>query len=154
MKPIVANQPVNKQYMFKGESTLVDGLKGNGNYKTGRWIAFYKNDMDMTIDLQQPTEISSVAISTCVEKGDWVFDARGLSVEVSDDGKNFTKVASEEYPAMKESDKNGIYEHKLSFSPVKTQYVKVVALSESKMPAWHGGKDSPAFLFVDEITID
>ena len=57
MKPIVANQPVNKQYMFKGESTLVDGLKGNGNYKTGRWIAFYKNDMDMTIDLQQPTEI-------------------------------------------------------------------------------------------------
>jgi len=55
---------------------------------------------------------------------------------------------------MKESDKNGIYEHKLSFSPVKTQYVKVVALSESKIPAWHGGKDNPAFLFVDEITID
>ena len=47
MKPIVANQPINKQYMFKGEFTLVDGLKGNGNYKTGRWIAFYKNDMDM-----------------------------------------------------------------------------------------------------------
>ena len=59
----------------------------------------------MTIDLQQPTEISSVAISTCVEKGDWVFDARGFSVEVSDDGKNFTKVASEEYPAMEQSDK-------------------------------------------------
>lgn len=73
MKPIVANQPVNKQYEFKGVTTLVDGLKGNGNYKTGRWIAFYKNDMDVTIDLQQPTEISSVAISTCVEKGDWVF---------------------------------------------------------------------------------
>ena len=154
MKPIVANQPVNKQYMFKGESTLVDGLKGNGNYKTGRWIAFYKNDMDMTIDLQQPTEISSVAISTCVEKGDWVFDARGFSVEVSDDGKNFTKVASEEYPAMEQSDKNGIYEHKLSFTPVKTQYVKVVALSESKIPEWHGGKGNPAFLFVDEITVD
>ena len=154
MKPIVANQPVNKQYMFKGESTLVDGLKGNGNYKTGRWIAFYKNDMDMTIDLQQPTEISSVAISTCVEKGDWVFDARGFSVEVSDDGKNFTKVASEEYPAMEQSDKNGIYEHKLSFTPVKTQYVKVVALSESKIPEWHGGKGNPAFLFVDETTVD
>ena len=62
-KPIKANQPVNKQYEFGGVSTLVDGLKGNGNYKTGRWIAFYKNDMDVTIDLQQPTEISSVAIT-------------------------------------------------------------------------------------------
>ena len=46
--------------------------------------------MDVTIDLQQPTEISSVAITTCVEKGDWVFDARSFSIDVSDDVKNFT----------------------------------------------------------------
>lgn len=154
MKPIVANQPVNNQYKFKGESTLVDGLKGNGNYKTGRWIAFFKNDMDVTIDLQQPTEISRVALSTCVEKGDWVFDARGLTVEVSADGKNFTKVASESYPAMKEDDKNGVYHHELTFDPVQARYVRVIAPTEQSMPAWHGGKGSPAFLFVDEIEIN
>lgn len=154
MKPIVANQPVNNQYKFKGESTLVDGLKGNGNYKTGRWIAFFKNDMDVTIDLQQSTEISRVALSTCVEKGDWVFDARGLTVEVSADGKNFTKVASESYPAMKEDDKNGVYHHELTFDPVQACYVRVIAPTEQSMPAWHGGKGSPAFLFVDEIEIN
>ena len=154
MKPIVANQPVNNQYKFKGESTLVDGLKGNGNYKTGRWIAFFKNDMDVTIDLQQSTEISRVALSTCVEKGDWVFDARGLTVEVSADGKNFTKVASESYPVMKEDDKNGVYHHELTFDPVQARYVRVIALTEQSMPAWHGGKGSPAFLFVDEIEIN
>ena len=44
---------------LNGAPTLVDGLKGNGNYKTGRWIAFYKNDMEAVIDMQQPTEISS-----------------------------------------------------------------------------------------------
>ena len=154
MKPIVANQPVNNQYKFKGESTLVDGLKGNGNYKTGRWIAFFKNDMDVTIDLQQSTEISRVALSTCVEKGDWVFDVRGLTVEVSADGKNFTKVASESYPAMKEDDKNGVYHHELTFDPVQARYVRVIAPTEQSMPAWHGGKGSPAFLFVDEIEIN
>ena len=153
-KPIKANQPVNKQYEFGGVSTLVDGLKGNGNYKTGRWIAFYKNDMDVTIDLQQPTEISSVAITTCVEKGDWVFDARSFSIEVSDDDKTFTKVASEAYPEMKETDRNGLYEHKLTFDPVKTRYVKVIATSEHSIPAWHGGKGNPGFLFVDEITLN
>lgn len=154
MKPIVANQPVNNQYKFNGESTLVDGLKGNGNYKTGRWIAFFKNDMDVTIDLQQSTEISRVALSTCVEKGDWVFDARGLTVEVSADGKNFTKVASESYPVMKEDDKNGVYHHELTFDPVQARYVRVIAPTEQSMPAWHGGKGSPAFLFVDEIEIN
>ena len=154
LKPIVANQPVNKQYMFQGAPTLVDGLKGNGNYKTGRWIAFNTNDMDVTIDLQKPTEISSVDISTCVEKGDWIMDARGLTIEVSDDGKSFTKVVSTEYPAMKENDRNGIYEHNLSFAPVKTRYVRVIAPSEKSLPNWHGGKGKPAFLFVDEITVN
>ncbi|WP_289111620.1 glycoside hydrolase family 20 protein [uncultured Bacteroides sp.] len=153
-KSIVANQPVNKQYEFKGVSTLTDGLKGNGNYKTGRWIAFYRNDMDVTIDLQQPTEISSVAFSTCVEKGDWVFDVRGITIEVSDDGENFTKVFSEEYPEMKETDCNGLYEHKQTFAPVKTRYVRVLGLSERSIPAWHGGKGNFGFLFVDEIVIE
>ncbi|WP_300698364.1 glycoside hydrolase family 20 protein [Bacteroides sp.] len=153
-KPIVANQPVNKQYEFKGISTLTDGLKGNGNYKTGRWIAFYRNDMDVTIDLQQPTEISGVTFTTCVEKGDWVFDVRGISIEVSDDGKIFTKVFSEEYPAMKETDRNGLYEHKQTFTPVKTRYVHILAPSEHSIPAWHGGKGNYGFLFVDEIVID
>lgn len=153
-KPIVANQPVNKQYEFNGVSTLTDGLRGNGNYKTGRWIAFYRNDMDVTIDLQQPTEISSVSFSTCVEKGDWVFDARGVTIEVSEDGENFTKVFSEEYPAMAETDRNGLYEHKQTFDPVTARYVRVLALSEHSIPAWHGGKGNFGFLFVDEIVIE
>ena len=34
MKPIVANQPINEQYLFKGASTLIDGLKGNSSYKS------------------------------------------------------------------------------------------------------------------------
>ena len=154
MKPIVANQPINEQYLFKGASTLNDGLKGNSSYRSGRWIAFNGNDMDMTIDLQQPTEISSVAISVNVAKGDWVFDARNLSVEVSDDGKTFKKIASEEYPAMKETDKDGVVDHQLTFAPVTTQYVRVIASPEKTLPEWHGGKGKNAFLFVDEIKID
>lgn len=152
-KPTTANQPVNKQYQFKGVTTLTDGLKGNGNYKTGRWIAFYRNDMDVTIDLLQPTEISNVSFTTCVEKGDWVFDVRGVTVEVSDDGKKFTQVFSEKYPAMKETDRNGLYEHKIDFKPVTARYVRVLALSEKSIPQWHGGKGNPGFLFVDEISI-
>ena len=39
------------------------------------------------------------------------------------------KIASEEYPEMKETDKDGIVEHKLTFAPVTTQYVRVIALT-------------------------
>ena len=154
MKPITMLQPINKQYEFEGSLTLVDGLKGNGNYKTGRWIAFFKNDLEAVIDLKQEQEISSVSISTCVEKGDWVFDARGFEIAISNDGENFTTVFDEKYPEMKESDRNGIYDHKLTFDAVKTRYVKVVGLTEDKIPSWHGGKGNPGFLFIDEIAIN
>jgi len=153
-KPITMLQPINKAYQFDGAGVLVDGLKGNGNYKTGRWIAFYKNDMEAVIDLGEPTEITKVSMNTCVEKGDWVFDARGMTVEVSEDGKTYTKIASENYAAMKADDRNGVYTHTQTFDPVKARFVKVIALSESEIPAWHGGKGNPGFLFVDEISVD
>ena len=50
MKPITMLQPINKQYEFTGATVLIDGLKGNHNYKTGRWIAFYNNDLEAVID--------------------------------------------------------------------------------------------------------
>lgn len=154
MKPITMLQPINKQYEFSGATVLVDGMTGNMNYKTGRWIAFYTNDLEAVIDLKEATEISSMTLHTCVEKGDWVFDTRGITVSVSDDNQTFKEVASEAYPAMKESDPNQIYTHELKFDPVKTRYVKVKALSEQKIPSWHGGKGNPGFLFVDEIILN
>jgi len=153
-KPITMLQPINEQYKFEGAGVLLDGLKGNFNYKTGRWIAFYKNDMEAIVDMKQPTEISSVAISTLVEKGDWVFGARKLSVSISEDGKNFKEIAKEEYPAMTLDNPNQIYDHVLTFDPVKTQYIKVYVQPEHSLPAWHGGKGNQAFIFIDEITIN
>lgn len=154
MKPITMLQPINKQYEFSGATVLVDGMTGNMNYKTGRWIAFYTNDLEAVIDLKEATEISSMTLHTCVEKGDWIFDTRGITVSVSDDNQTFKEVASEAYPAMKESDPNQIYTHELKFDPVKTRYIKVKALSEQKIPSWHGGKGNPGFLFVDEIILN
>lgn len=154
LKPIALLQPLKAPYIFNGALNLVDGLTGDANYKTGRWIAFYGNDMEAVIDFKQPTEISSVEIHTCVEKGDWVFDARGFSVAVSDDGKNFTAVASEDYLVATPDSPNGVLAHKLTFEPRNARYLKVVALSERRIPDWHTGKGYTGFLFVDEIVVE
>ena len=154
LKPIALLQPLKAPYIFNGALNLVDGLTGDANYKTGRWIAFYGNDMEAVIDFKQPTEISSVEIHTCVEKGDWVFDARGFSVAVSDDGKNFTAVASEDYPVATPDAPSGVLARKLTFEPRNARYLKVVALSERRIPDWHTGKGYTGFLFVDEIVVE
>lgn len=153
-KPITLLQPTHRSYGYAGAPTLTDGLKGNHNYRTGRWLGFAGNDFEAVIDLQKNEEVSQVSLSTCVEKGDWVFDARGLIVSVSEDGELYSEVFSEEYPAMTEKNPNQIYHHEMNFATTKARYVKVKALVEHSMPDWHGAKGYGAFLFVDEIAVN
>lgn len=153
-KPVTLLQPAHRSYTYGGAMTLVDGLKGNHNYRTGRWIGFADNDFEILVDLQETMEVSRVSLSTCVEKGDWVFDARGFTVSVSTDGESYTDVFNEQYPPMAATDANKIYDHVLEFTPVEARYVKVKALVEHSLPEWHGAKGHRGFLFVDEVEID
>lgn len=152
--PVTLLQPSNKSYTFAGATTLVDGQRGTStNYGTGRWIGFVGNDLEAVIDLGKPTEVKEVDVQTCVKKGDWIFGARAFEVEGSADGTTFTKLASQSYPAMQESDPDKIYSLSLSFTPTSTRYLKVKVVSEHQTPAWHANKGNPAYLFVDEIQV-
>lgn len=147
-------QPSNRAYTFAGAPLLVDGLIGKStNYKTGRWIGFAGTDLEAVIDLGEEKEVSSVAIHTCVEKGDWIFDARGFEVLASANGETYSSLAVENYPAMLETDPNQIYTHTLGFTPTSTRFLKVVVKSEHSIPEWHGGSGHSGFLFVDEIEV-
>ena len=152
MKPITLKEQPSKGYSFNGAPALADGIKGNSNYKTGRWLGFQGKDIDAVINLKGATEISKIKFSTNVVKGDWIVDAGEIIVRVSDDGKTFREIAKEVLPEMKATDKDGIYPHEISFASVKANYVQVT-IKKVSLPSWHGGAGSPAFIFVDEIEV-
>ena len=144
-----------KGYEYTGASMLVDGLYGNStNYKTGRWIGFQGNDLEVVIDMQQPTEILKATIRNCVVTGDWIMDAEEIVIESSADGKNFTKVHSEKIVEEKTTYYSDINTHNLSFNPVTARYYKVTVKTVKSMPDWHTGKGKPAYIFVDEIALN
>ena len=153
-KPITLLQPAHPSYTYGGASTLVDGLRGTGNYRTGRWLGFAGNDCELLIDLQHPQAISQVALRTCVEKGDWIFDARGFIISTSTDGVDYAEVYHQLLPSMSETDANGINTHTLTFPAVETRYVKVKVLVERVIPAWHGAHGYAGFLFIDEVAVE
>lgn len=142
-------------YTFKGASSLVDGLQGDKNYRTGRWIGFSGCDCVMTIDLGAPQQIQEVAFRCCVNKDDGCFDARGLEVEGSLDGEHFQPLHSVSYPALKEEDDHGIYPHHESFPASEARYLRLTIRHEASIPAWHPYyPGSPGFLFVDEVWVE
>lgn len=151
MKPVTMLKPINPGYTYDGAITLVDGLQGNTNYKSRRWIGFVSNDMEAVVDLGAEQEVSKVAVNFCYNTADWIYDARSMKVAVSADGKKYNEVAAEEYPAMTAADMgSGIRTHALEFVPVKARYVKVTAAPEYDMVENPGNN---AFIFVDEIKV-
>ena len=151
--PVKLLQPTHKSYTFNGGAALTDGLVGDKGFGTGRWLGFSGNDLEAVIDLKKPTEVSSVSLNTCVDKGSWIFDARNIEVSLSTDGVNFTSVAKHSLPAMEKNSADNINTYELKFSQTKARYIKVYATSEHNIPDWHSGKGKPAVLFVDEISV-
>ena len=45
---------------------------------------FYGTDMNVTLDLLEPKEVSSVFVNTMLNTGDAIFGTTGLKVEVSE----------------------------------------------------------------------
>lgn len=151
-KPITLLQPSHINYSYSGAATLNDGLKGSLNYFSGRWLGFSGNDFEVLIDLEEPTEVSKVSLSACVETGNWVFDALGFTISTSVDGETYTEVFNEQYEPMS-ADSHRIYDHTLEFDPTNARYVKVKAIVENCIPQWHGARGLQGFLFVDEVEI-
>lgn len=151
MKPVSINNEPAEKYRYNGASTLVDALNGNSSFKSGRWIGFIGNDLDATVDLGEPTEISSAGVNCCIVKNEWIFDTRKITVYVSDDGKSFRQTATEDYPQLTRASRDGVYRHTLTFPPTTARYVKVVAESEKRPEGYeaHG----MGYMLVDEIEI-
>lgn len=149
-RPVTLSAAPSERYTFDGAVMLTDGLKGGDVYGSGRWIGFEGIPMEAVIDLGEPKEISSVSLGVCVNTADGVFDARRIEVYVSDNGRRYTEVASEDYPAIA-SETRGVRRHFISFIPVKARYLKVRAEAEQSIPSWSWLSGSRAFLFVDEI---
>ncbi len=150
-KPIVLAEEPAPKYADKGASALVDGKFGGAAFNAGGWLGFYGADLDATIDLGEPTKVSSVSIRTNRDFASWVVDATGMSVAVSPDGKTFTTVATATYPETTSSEAAQIATHTLTFEPVEAKAVRVVVTGNRQMPGAKEG--AAAWLFVDEIVI-
>lgn len=140
-------------YHYNAPYELFDGQKGDSSFSSGKWIGFEGNDLDVVFKMGNKS-FESVGIETLTDIGNYIMSPTWLKVYVSEDGENFTLLASDEYEADGPESKNGIRSHSLSFSkPQRSKYLRVQAGTIDSLPAWHTGHGAKAFLFVDEIIV-
>ena len=152
MKPISLKNEPHENYRFDGANTLIDGLSGGNNYKTGRWIAFFGENLDATIDLIEEQEISNLQFNCNLTKGDWIFNAKSVKILVSNDGNTFEEIHYQEFP-IETVREDGFISYSVDFEKASTRFVNVV-IEPHMCPEGHSGYGYPAWIFVDEIKIN
>lgn len=152
MKPISLKNEPHENYRFDGARTLIDGLSGGRNYKTGRWIAFFGENLDATIDLTEDQDISNLSFNCNLTKGDWIFNAKSVTISVSDDGKEYKEIHHQEFPIETVAE-DGVMTYNVDFEKTNARFVNVV-IEPFMCPEGHSGYGYPAWIFIDELKIN
>lgn len=144
---------LNPMYTAGGPDALIDGMRGDVNYRKGNWQSYLGRDFEAIVDLGSPKKITKVAAGFLNDPGSWIFFPSSVEFYTSEDGRNFTLAGRYDtkgdskmaQPSMKD------FEFPLS---VKSQYIKILAKSIKTCPEGHEGSGQPAHIFVDEIIIE
>jgi len=152
-KVTYANQ-YYKGFTAGGDLGLVNSIFGTTNYSDGNWQGFQGVDLEVVIDLEASTNVSLVRLNCLQNTNSWIVLPKQLDVYISEDGKNFSKVASVENEIPVELTKEIIHELNAPFETVNTKYIKVIAKNYGPLPDWHSGAGENSWLFVDEIVIE
>jgi hexosaminidase len=149
-KYTLVNQPKN----YTGGETygLTNGVKGE-EANSATWVGFEGKDLDITIDLGQVMNIGKVSFAFMGASASWIMLPTEVEVFVSTDGKKFSSV--KKIP-MSSTDPNGrsVQQIGVAVDDKKARYVRVFAKNYGKLPSTHQGSGNPAWLFVDEISVE
>jgi predicted alpha-1,2-mannosidase len=142
------------QYAAAGDDALIDGLRGNESFKTGRWQGYRVGDLDVTLDFGASREIRSVAMGFLQDSGSWIMMPRRIIVEASNDGNSYERLGSVENAVAEEESRPVTRDFALSFGrAVTARYLRLRVVPHGALPAWHPGAGEPAWFFADEIVV-
>src|SRR5665647_216639 len=143
------------KYLGIGAKTLIDYELGESNSSNGKWLAYKDADMEFVIGFNQARQLSEAHFNTLVNIGGYIFPPSSISVQGSNDGQQFKNITEVKYPGINKSETGGVKTYSCVF-PKSTsfKYYKFIVSNVKKLPAWHAGKGTPAWIFVDELFLN
>ncbi|MBO3699543.1 c-type cytochrome domain-containing protein [Roseivirga sp. E12] len=138
-------------YKAKGIETLFDLKKGSENFRDGNWLGFNGDDMIVDVELSETRSLESVFISTLDDTGSWIFPPTELEIWGGSTSGNLKKLNTLSISSPDGPEPKHMIIHELTFDKADLKYVRVIAKNYGDLPDWHPGKDTPAWLFIDEI---
>ena len=144
------------QYAASGPNTLIDGVRGGADFRTGDWQGYFGKDLNAVVSFEEARELTSIGISCIRDIKSWIFFPERIGMSYSLDGINFTALPDLIYNEATTDD----YEPKIKSciqklkQPTKIKYIKFTVYNPGTCPSWHLGRGNDSWIFLDEFLYD
>ena len=148
--------PYSHQYAAAGPNTLVDGLYGGDEYRTGDWQGFYATTMQATIDLGESFDIEGMSLGCVQDIRPWIWLPESVDFFVSQDGVNFSLFNHVEHDVAEDNYEKQVFRFTTEIKSeeiISARYVRVITNPRGIIPEWHLGAGFDRWTFVDEWNI-
>ncbi len=147
--------PFSLPYASSGENALIDGIRGNNEFRTGDWQGFYGFDVKSEIQFEKPKQKFTVEVGMLEDLKSWIFYPTELSIEISTDGTSFRPLTTQKIN-QSTKDYRPAGTTRISVEVGSTENIKAIRVfmkNGGNCPDWHLGAGFPTWIFLDEITI-
>lgn len=149
--------PYSHQYSAAGPNTLIDGLLGGDEFRTGDWQGFYATPMQATIDLGKIQNIEGMSLGCVQDIRPWIWLPESVDFYISMDGENYALASHITHDIPEDDYDQQVHRFKTNFKNeggVSARYVRAIANSRGLIPEWHLGAGFDRWTFVDEFNIN
>ena len=165
-------QPIDSNYMKYGAKTLIDEVKGDLGFGSGKWLGFRKNNMECLLLYKRPIVATDVTLSALVNIGSSIFPPVDIAVWGGPNPQHLRLLGhlAPEQPSGPGPDYLTGYD--IHFTPVTLSCLKIIVTPVVKLPDWatpkkekdpkaekstkgqKGPKDEKGWIFLDEIFVN
>jgi len=151
---VTLNVPPNQAYDAGGKEALINGISGSDTrYGDKEWLGFWGDDVEITIDLKEETELRSISLRFYNAKGQWIHAPKEISFScvLPDGTKVFDSIE------IKADRDRKLISIEFNFSNYPILISKNIILkipNYGTIPSGFQGAGNKAWTFIDEIIIE
>lgn len=132
---------------------LTDGYRGYAR-DMRRWISFYQDSIQITVNLKSPQKIKRVAFASLWRPWNAIWPARAMSISVSKDGKTFIPIGNKILVYDFTQTEGTRFPVSLSFPETEAAFVRLNLLGGSLCPKGYFNEGEQSELAIDELEIN
>ncbi|WP_298903950.1 family 20 glycosylhydrolase [uncultured Psychroserpens sp.] len=145
-KTITINKIPHKSYSGSGPEGLINGISGSDSrYGDKEWLGFWGEDIAITIDLGEDTDVKSIKTRFHNGKGQWIYAPKEIEFGFSAHGID----SKADIPT---SEKNIV--DVIIKANVNTRYIYIKLSNYGIIPDGNQGAGNKAWTFIDEIIVN